>query len=383
MNINFHYYAIKAAGKTAGLQEDQAQLLAEYSQFIDDFATKKTIKVIGRIPQYVVDAGLVSGSARDEIELVTTGFGTIWETIALSNESLQNRMLVPFHFIPVQRLAADNYNDPVTPARIGDASLIGGWVRDEIARYRGGDQNLVIQRLGMVLHIFSDTLAHQRFCGHWNKACNNYAVTRATSFQNPDSPRDVLRKYTGKKGLPAIGHTTVDHAPDDSDISFAMVHQNDPAKTYSRNNSGAFADFAVYIMDELARGLGTRLPFSQTEKDTYTEKFYRGFLADNDNPASMLHAWRTQFPAVNFSYDKMAVMRRLFSTPPDSLPGMNLSLSSQDEVITEILKDGLNEPDTAAPKNALFKAISTPVTEEFYRFTLFAAFIRDAVKPRS
>lgn len=36
MNINFHYYLVKALAIEAGLSEEEAQLLALTSQMIDD-----------------------------------------------------------------------------------------------------------------------------------------------------------------------------------------------------------------------------------------------------------------------------------------------------------------------------------------------------------
>ena len=38
MNINFHYYTVRALGQLAGFPPEEAQLIAEYPQFIDDYA---------------------------------------------------------------------------------------------------------------------------------------------------------------------------------------------------------------------------------------------------------------------------------------------------------------------------------------------------------
>lgn len=37
MNINFHYFAIKVLAIAAGFDYSDAQIIAEYSQFVDDF----------------------------------------------------------------------------------------------------------------------------------------------------------------------------------------------------------------------------------------------------------------------------------------------------------------------------------------------------------
>jgi hypothetical protein len=37
MDINFHYFAVKAIACTSGFEEEEAQMIADYSQFVDDF----------------------------------------------------------------------------------------------------------------------------------------------------------------------------------------------------------------------------------------------------------------------------------------------------------------------------------------------------------
>lgn len=37
MDLNFHYFAVKTIARDAGFCENDAQLIAAYSQFIDDY----------------------------------------------------------------------------------------------------------------------------------------------------------------------------------------------------------------------------------------------------------------------------------------------------------------------------------------------------------
>ena len=45
MDINFHYYTVKALAVYAGFSEEYSQLIAEYSQFTDDYSLRGTLSV--------------------------------------------------------------------------------------------------------------------------------------------------------------------------------------------------------------------------------------------------------------------------------------------------------------------------------------------------
>ncbi len=385
MNINFHYYAIKAAAHMAGLPEQAAQLLAEYSQFIDDFETKRTIRVLGDIPQWVKDSGIVAHAKNNEIKLVTTGFTGLWNQIALQSETLQNQMLVPFHFITQCRLNTSNYNHPVVPATFDehDGSLISTMLREQFACYREetseNRKNHIIMKIGMLLHVFADTYAHQRFSGHWNKSCNNYAVAEAISYQNRSNPKNVTAKYRKTRLLPSIGHTTADHAPDDSDIAFSMVHQNDKNNRYERNNVETFTRLTIGIMEQLKTSLDTGKPLlNDEEKKACEEKLRTCFCIDNDDPARMPQHWARQFPETAFAYDKKNVLKRLCTAKIQSNNQAGQEYADADKVAEEILKYGLDDH----VENQLLPAIPTTVSDEFYHFTIFAAYIRDSVQKK-
>ena len=37
MNVSFHYYAVKATACLCGFSPEQAEIVATYSQFVDDY----------------------------------------------------------------------------------------------------------------------------------------------------------------------------------------------------------------------------------------------------------------------------------------------------------------------------------------------------------
>lgn len=52
MDISFHYFAVKTVARAAGYDEQKAQRIAEFSQFIDDFNWYKC-RCAGNVPDYI------------------------------------------------------------------------------------------------------------------------------------------------------------------------------------------------------------------------------------------------------------------------------------------------------------------------------------------
>ena len=45
MDKNFHYYAVKVIATLAGFRPDEAQIIAQFSQFVDDFILSQAIPI--------------------------------------------------------------------------------------------------------------------------------------------------------------------------------------------------------------------------------------------------------------------------------------------------------------------------------------------------
>jgi len=363
MNINFHYLTIKALARMAGLPEGKAQLVAEYSQLIDDYSTKDTISV-DWAPQEALDLGLaVSQGGRFTVKLVTTGFVTTPETIALYDETLQNNMLIPFHFIlpaPLERGA--HYNDPVVPAHMGGPDLISSmlsYLKNHIQTTgRIGNLNDAdCIQMGCLLHTFADTYAHHMFSGHWNKATNNYEIDSVFRHRAGAADADVTREFAGYvipyAWLPTIGHTTVGHAPDDTDVRFVFRHRNSQ-NVYARDNTVEFMDTAEEIYGYLCSCQGTAPNFA-----LHRGALQQAFLADNYDFVAACAAWAAAVPQGNFHYDKTAILTRMFPA------GANESAAQHSEMLGSMLRVEKDEIKEQAPRQV-------NVTQEFYDFSLSA-----------
>lgn len=166
MNAEFHYYAIHWLCSRAGLADGEAYAIAYSSQFVDN-----------AVHEYLIDAP--SGRYRT---LVTQDY-VFWD------ERTLREVYLPFHFVPgdpaeAASLRADGQENvlAVTPnAPIARALLVSA------LKTRNP------YRIGIALHAFADSWAHQGFSGRM----------------------EDFNALPMNQGLPAVGHLRALTAPDD------------------------------------------------------------------------------------------------------------------------------------------------------------------------
>ena len=101
MDINFHYFAIKTIAICAGLNESDAQKIAGYSQFVDDYNPWNPY-YFDSISEFMKSCGMVKYNTDGlwEMTPTTTGFTDLLDTLSCILESMQEEVITPFHFIP-------------------------------------------------------------------------------------------------------------------------------------------------------------------------------------------------------------------------------------------------------------------------------------------
>lgn len=253
MNISFHYCCVKTLCYLADIQETEAEEIAFYSQFVDDFnliydQIYNGIYVEGRPPQYFTDRGIAKRVIDNTWYFypVTTGISMI-QTAA--PELLNTHMLltiVPFHFIPKQpwheiarndakgrrcvQVSMEDKTDSLMKTMMTD--FLNSGIRDNM-------------KLGMLLHIFADTYAHQMFSGisgDENMSGLNYEDLKKAGT-NEVVPPDVLTRICYK--MPPIGHAKLSHVPDAFGLEFSADFKI--GGKYSRNNMDTFLQCAKEI----------------------------------------------------------------------------------------------------------------------------------------
>lgn len=165
MNLEFHYYLVNFIARKAGFSDPDAHILAYASQFVDN-----------NILPYEVD------TARETYRTIATQNWGFWGV------STPREVYIPFHFFPgdpdhVGAARLDGRTNPLncTPDSPGAKQLL-------ISALKSRD----LYRVGIALHTYADTWAHQNFTGireEWN-ICDERSL------------------------IPPIGHAQVMSAPD-------------------------------------------------------------------------------------------------------------------------------------------------------------------------
>lgn len=314
MDINFHYYAVKALAIRAGFPEGDAQTIASYSQFVDDFDDTGSI-MLQDVPAWAQHLTVPASDGYWFI-IVTTGFNNWFAMASLLLELNQKWIVMPFHFMPSAALNTlpDRINWRVIPARMDTDSLIRTMLVEARTALLGnldGNRQTSLMRIGMLLHIFADTYAHRHFSGFQGWENHSY-LTNVTDNINGENVTSSYWPYTYYR-LPSIGHTNVGHAPDDSNVRFTMKQRLNESDNYSalltRSNTESFCDAAKEILNYLrsCQGLGE---ISLADWDTISISLSNGFKTTAKDVPTLNNHWFVLFPDVHFNYNP-APMRNI------------------------------------------------------------------------
>lgn len=276
MDIAFHYFAVKALAVNAGFNEDDAQLIAEYSQMVDDFNEGEPKWWCDNVPDYVdQDAfDICYWKIKKHIAIlqpVQTGFLADGHIINFDKDipystSFQKFTCTPFHFIYLNKeeIGAKDYR--VYPAVMNDKSLIWSLMKTAHDEYRAAldgatgnyDSNATFKRkalmkIGLLLHIYADTVAHQLFSG-FNDNVNKVELINVTNNitgadetqKYKDMILDFLKQF---QEAPMIGHMIIEHIPDLTHLSFGIKYKNEAF--YTRSNTADFITYSKEIFNFL------------------------------------------------------------------------------------------------------------------------------------
>ena len=271
MDIVFHYFAVKTMALKAGFSEPDAQIIAQSSQMVDDFDFTGYWRC-NNVPDYIAkhpekyDLCVALGFFNPaQTGFLCDGLMGYTDYVNLLFERFQKFTCSPFHFIPQHRDADDpivkEYR--VVPAELNDGSIISDLLEEAMEQYQAArspatpQPKQALMRIGILLHIFADTVAHQMFSG-FNANVNLVELVEVT---NNDTGDDETEKYRTRvqrflkrsmdwapKFTPAIGHMMLEHIPDLTHLSFEMSYDG---KRYRRDNTEQFIKMAKQILDYL------------------------------------------------------------------------------------------------------------------------------------
>lgn len=364
MNIGYHYYTIKTLAVKAGFGEEDAQIIAFYSQMIDDFVLSNVLLLNSCPPDFFLKNGLAKKVGEQEWMFLPCPTGI--DMIKSVSHNYQRHTLVPFHFIPIvplpeiERKQNEKKQNEVGPQAVEDMQTAQSFNRlayrcqradlsldmlivellyqaVEAAKQEKSHKNLM--RLGMTLHTYADTYAHCNFSGLHGYE-NEARVKNA--WKSDGSPGISEAEIFFFKDLPSIGHGNVGSVPDICTyrISYAMKSSPKSGLDYivERDNAQFFSECSRDIFHLLCTITGKKIS-DDREWDELRANLIKAQTVKKDEKKYLTPSWNQVFPHISYEYSKNVYF--MLDMIVEEMEGYLLD-SPGERVAQEVLKDAFS-----------------------------------------
>ena len=238
MNIDFHYGVIYVIARLAGLEKPEAETVAHACQYVDDATVSGVLQFAG-------------GESYDR-------FASAHKMFDYKNveDSDDKRVWAPFHFLPGGQGDTLEEKSVCRP----DSVIAQEMVQHAI---KGRDAENALHRLGITLHVYVDTWAHQNFTGTISD--HNVVKSLRSEDHGPGIWEASLKHFleVAKDAATSelldhvsrLGHGAAIHFPDLPWAKWTYV--NGHGQTIARDNLPDFmkaADMAYRAIEGFRRG---------------------------------------------------------------------------------------------------------------------------------
>jgi hypothetical protein len=230
MQIDFHHAVTYVAARLAGFPHENADIIAYAAQYVDD-ATCDGIICFNNKALYQRNSS--AHKAIDPKNLDVLDNQKVW---------------MPFHFLPGNG-GADAGDDPegkfihkliCLPDSPVAKDMVRAAILDQDKPYR-------LHRLGITMHVYADTWAHQEFAGvkhQVNKVEDIKEIGSSDAFE--DNLVNLINHM-----IPELGHGRAFVFPDLPFLSWEYV--NGDGKKIARNNTDIFCEAADALCKAMKR----------------------------------------------------------------------------------------------------------------------------------
>jgi hypothetical protein len=290
MQIDFHHAVTYVAARGAGFAHEEADIIACASQYVDDATS--------------------SGAVVFSNKALYTRTSSAHQSVDLKNlDDVENHLVwLPFHFLPgngglpAGESPSDKFIDklicrPDSPP-----------ARDMLEQaFLQRDKPNALHRLGITMHVYADTWAHQGFAGVLHEV-NEVDEAREVAGAGLFGDLTSFLFNVIDNAIPPLGHGRANIFPDMPFLSWEYRNMLDP-KPIARNNTDIFceaADALCKAMQEY-RGVKVQSGFGNEDKDVIRALFSSLQEADGDKRhAAWLEAiaqGKFSFGSATISYD--------------------------------------------------------------------------------
>ncbi len=280
MNVDFHYYAVAALARAAGFSADDALTIAFASQYVDDATESAPLRV--------------GGFLFEPIRTAHHGLRTY-------NWAIQKKIHIPFHFLPAHPFDASRVPDPhfeTLPDSPFAKIVLGEALHGPLGLHG-------LCRIGIALHVYADTWAHQRFSGKTDAAndVRDIRLCRDDRWTRPFWQNVYLDL------LPRVGHPQAADYPDIAWLTW-RYRRGRPrsSKVITRENPRLFLQAAERIHAHLSNASKTDASPQVIPWETLKRPFGR-LLGSPSASANDCAEWRAEFgglfPGRPYRYDRL------------------------------------------------------------------------------
>lgn len=234
MQIDFHHATTYVVARDAGFGHQDADIIAYSAQYVDDATSSGTIYFDNRAIYNRISSAHKMLDPRNTQELANH---EVW---------------MPFHFLPGNGgcSAAENpssrFIDKIvcTP----NSPVAQDMVRDAILEK---DRPYALQRLGVTMHVYADTWAHQGFAGVL------HAINEVEDAEETDSCGVFPKGLAGTlrdmldDAIPPLGHGRAQTFPDMPFLKWQ--YRNGSGKLIVRDNTADFLEAAEHMCIAMKR----------------------------------------------------------------------------------------------------------------------------------
>jgi hypothetical protein len=313
MDTNYHYHTIKTLAIHAGFDGLDAQYISHFSGQVDDFIMHAPFVLDAEPPAFFTENNLARKLRIRANRWVFMPCTTGISLLRMVSGGYRLQTLVPFHFImprPYQELHrnAERSLYRCVSANRGRVLLVNRLMEEKINQFpqkyskkaiSEDEYRYALLNLGMLLHIFADTYAHEGYSGlqGWENA---------SYVHEGMHPREALLY----RALPSIGHANAGGLPDDCGAVFdiyAKRSEKSPFESFIKRDNGVFfADCSRRILDMLC-GINEKTPSNDREWGELQTKLFQAQTNTAKENTDTL--WAQTFPHITYAYNKHEFMQ--------------------------------------------------------------------------
>jgi hypothetical protein len=234
MQIDFHYAVTYVVARDAGFNHDDAQIVAYASQYVDDATSSGTVYFDNQAVYNRISSAHKMLDPRNTKELANH---QVWMT---------------FHFLPGNNNLSANQGSAISFIKkivcYPNSHVAQDMIRGTILQK---DRIYGLHRLGVAMHVYADTWAHQGFAGVLNDI-NEVEDTRETGSSGVfNSNIGYWLRDRLDDTIPPLGHGRANVFPD---IPFLKwTYKNGAGTAIMRDNPADFQDAAEHMCRAMRR----------------------------------------------------------------------------------------------------------------------------------